>query len=179
MRHVLFEEDLPAALLRSEPREIGVRAEERDPEPHRQLDLRRRRREREHQRELRVADHAPDPCDRARTLEQLLRQRPVAAVDERDRLEAAARLGRVELGDEAEPVVEDARVDRLRGDVDHPRARRPEQAEDETEEPLLVRWEDRDQLVGDVERDRVDDDQHPLDLADRPQGDVRPALPEL
>ncbi len=42
VRHVLLEEDAPASLLRPQPRELGVRAEERDPEPHGKLDLGRR-----------------------------------------------------------------------------------------------------------------------------------------
>ena len=47
------------------------------------------------------------------TPEQLLCQRLVAAVDERDDGEAAARLGRVQLRDEAEVVVDQARQNRL------------------------------------------------------------------
>ena len=72
------------------------------------------------------------------------RQRPVRPVDERDDVEAATRLGRVELGHEAEEVVDDPRQDRLRGDVDHARARAAQQADQQAEEPLLVRGEGRD-----------------------------------
>lgn len=49
--------------------------------------------------ELGVRDEAAIAPDRSGPLEQLLAQRPVAAVDERDRVEAAARLRRVELRD--------------------------------------------------------------------------------
>ena len=118
MRHVLLGEDPSAAGLRPEPLELRVGAVERDPEADGELDLVRRRREREQERELGLGDQGPDPLDRARAPEQLLRQGPVAAVDERDDGEAAAGLGRVELGNEAEVVVDQARQDRLGGHVD-------------------------------------------------------------
>ena len=109
-------------------------------------------------------------------VEQLARERLVAPVDERDGEEAAARLGRVELGDEGEVVVENARVDRLRGDVDDARGGRPQQAEHEHEEALLVGREDRDELRGNVQPDRVHDDERPLDVPDRAQRHGGPEL---
>ena len=138
VRHALLGEDPPAAGLRPQPLERGVGAVERDAEPDGELDLVAGRSRTGEERELGLRDERADPLDRARALEQLLRQRLVAAVDERDDGEAAARLGRVELRDEAEVVVDQARQDRLRGDVDDARVPRAQQAEHEAEEPLLV-----------------------------------------
>ena len=118
VRDALVGEDTPAAGLRPQPLERGVGAVERDPEPDGELDLVRRGREREQERELGLGDESADPLDRSGAPEQLLRQRLVAAVDERDDGEAAARLGRVQLRDEAEVVVDQARQDRLRRHVD-------------------------------------------------------------
>jgi hypothetical protein len=124
------------------------------------------------ERQLRITDQAPDAADGARPGEQLAPERLVPPVDERDREEPVARVGRVELRDEAEVVLENARVDRLRGDVDHARTRCPQEAEHEAQEALLVRGEDRHEVVGDVDADRVHDDHGPLDVADRPQRQI-------
>ena len=178
VRHVLVVEDAPAPALRPEPLERRIGAVERDPEANRELHLVRRGGERQQERQLGLPQQRADPRDRARAREQLPRQRLVPPVDERDDREAAARLRGVQLGHEAEVVVDEPRQDRLGGDVDHARARRAEQAEHETEEALLVGGEDRDQLIRDVHADRVDDDHRPLDVADRAQRDRRPQRPQ-
>jgi hypothetical protein len=85
--------------------------------------------ERQDHRELRVGDEVADASERPGPVEELARERLVAPVDEGDGVEAAPRLGRVQLRYEAEVVVEHPRVDRLRGDVDHARARRAQQAQ--------------------------------------------------
>ena len=70
-------------------------------------------------------------------------------------------------GKQAQVVVDDARVNRLRGHVDEPRARLPQQQEQE-EEALLVRLEHRRRHVRVLERHRAHDDdrllvlRHPL-----------------
>ena len=86
-----------------------------DPEPHGELDLVARR-EGEEEGELRR--HSACGSARSRPAGEQFRQRLVAAVDERDDREAAARLRRVQLRDEAEVVVDQPRQDRLRGHVD-------------------------------------------------------------
>jgi hypothetical protein len=122
VRDALLGEHAPAARFRPEPLELWVGAVERDPQPDRELDLVGRRREGEKERELRLCDERLDPLDRAGAREELLRQRQVAAVDERDDREAAPRLRRVQLGDEAEVVVDQPRQHGLRRHVDDPRA---------------------------------------------------------
>ena len=107
MRHALLLEHAAASRLRAEPVELRVAAVHREPEPHRELHLVVGHAERQEERELGIADQAADAADGAGPREQLARQRLVAAVDERDGDEAVAGLGRVELRDEPEVVVED------------------------------------------------------------------------
>ena len=126
----------------------------------------------------RAARRGRGSLDRTRPSEQLPRQRQVAAVDERDDRKAAARLGRVQLGHEPEVVVEEPGQDRLGGDVDDPRPARAQQAQHEAEEPLLVRGEDGDQMVGNVHADRVDDHHRALDVPNRAQRHRRPQRSE-
>ena len=163
MRDALFLEDAPAALLRAEP------VERRDV-PRRSAAGARSQ----------VASHRAvmqngrtSATSGSPTSERIRRTapgrassfiasgslRPSTSETGKNRARASAR---VELGDEAEVVVEHARVDGLGGHVDDPRARRAQQAQHEAEKPLLVGREDRDQLVGNVHADRVDDDDRSL-----------------
>ena len=108
MRHVLLLEHPTASRLRAEPVERRVAAVDREAERIGEVDLVVGHAEGEDQGDLGLADQAADTPDGAGTREELARERLVAAVDERHGNEALARLGRVELGDEAEVVVEDA-----------------------------------------------------------------------
>jgi hypothetical protein len=143
MRDALLGEHASAPGLGAERRQPRVAAVRGDPEPDGQLDLRLGHRKRHDERKLRLADQGADPLDRPGSPQELLREGLVPPVDERDGGEAPPRLGRVELGDEAEVVVEDPRVNWLRGHVDDPRARRAQQAQHEAEKALLVGGEDR------------------------------------
>ena len=175
MRDALLLEHAPAARLRPEPRERRDRRRRSAARARPPADLVLGDAERQDDRHLGVADQAADPADRARPREQLARQRLVAPVDERDGVEPAARLRRVQLGDEAEVVVEHPRVDRLRRHVDHarPRRRAAGSARGRGTAPRTP-GSTGIQLLRHVEADRVDDDHRPLDVADRAQRDVRP-----
>ena len=139
MLHALICEDAPASGLRAEPVERRIAAVDRELQRLGEANLVRGHAEGDDHRDLGLADQPPDPLERTGTSEELSRQGLVTTVDERHRFEALPRLGRVELGDEREVVVEDARMNRLRGHVDHARLRSAQEAEDEAEEPLLVR----------------------------------------
>jgi len=120
VRNPFFLEDTPASLLRSQPEEFGIGAEDRQLELDGELGLVLRHAEGQDEGHLGVADEAADPADRPRPGQKLPRERLIAAVDERDREEPVARLRCVQLGNEPEVVVEHARVNRLRGDVYDP-----------------------------------------------------------
>ena len=179
MLHVLVDEHAAAPGLGAEPVESRIAAVDRELKMFRQRHLVRGHAERQDERDLRVAEERPDPTERPGPREQLARERLVPAVDERDRVEPAPRFRRVELRDEREVVVEDALVDRLRGDVDHARSRCSQEAEDEAQEALLVRREHRDEVIRHVQADRMDDDDRPLDVSERAKRDSRPDAPEL
>ena len=119
VRYVVLGEHPTAAGLRAEPVQRGVAAVDRELQRLGQSHLVGGHAERDDHRDLGLSDQPPDALERARTSQQLAGERLVAAVHERDGLEAASRLGRVELGDEGEVVVDDPGVDRLGRDVDH------------------------------------------------------------
>ncbi len=178
VRHVLLLEHPAASRLRAEPVERRVGAVRREAEPNCEIHLVVGHAEGQEKGELGIADQAADAPNGAGPREQLPRQRLVAAVDERDGDEAVAGLGRVELGDEPEVVVDEPRMDGLRRHVDNARPGRAEQAQHEAEEALLVRRKDRNEVVRDVEADRVRDDHRSLDVAERAEGDAGPELAE-
>ncbi len=110
---VLLGEHLPAPGLRPQPPERGVASVDRELQRLGETDLLARHAEGDDHRHLGLPDEPPDPCDRAGSSQELPRQGLVAPVDERHRLEAATRLGRVQLGEEREVIVDDTRVNRL------------------------------------------------------------------
>src|SRR3972149_3095087 len=112
MRNVLVREHPTTTGLRAEPVEVRVAPVDGDPERFRERDLVGRHAEGEDHRELRLPHELPDPADGPRAREKLSRKRLVATVDERDRYKTGTRLGSVELGNEAEVVVQHTRVDR-------------------------------------------------------------------
>ena len=120
-----------------------------------------------------------DPAERAGPGEEFLGQGLVATVDQGHRCEASASIGCIELRDEPEVVVEHAWMDGLRRHVDDTGPRSAQKAEHEAEEALFVRGEDRDQVIGNVEADRVHDDDGALDIADRAEGHCRPEGAQL
>ena len=179
MLDALLGEHRPASGLRAQPVQRGVAAVDRKLKLLGESRLVVRHAERDDHPDLGPTDEPPDPFDCTGPREKLPGQRLVPSVDERDRFESAPRLRRVELWNEREVVVDDARVNRLRCHVDHARPRCSQQAQYQAEKALLVGGEDRNQLVGHVEADRVDDDDGPFDVADRAQRDGRPDGAEL
>ena len=111
--------------------------------------------------------------EQPRVVEQLRRQRPRPRVDDRDDLEPLAHVVGVDARHEPQPVVDEPRQDRLRGDVDDVRPRLAQQDEHEAEEPLLVRGQHRREVVRDLEAERVDDDDRPLLGLERAHGQLR------
>ena len=101
--------------------------------------------------------------DQPRPLEELLRQRPRGAVERRDEEEPLARVRRDHAREQVEVVVDDARQDRLRGDVDEPRARLAQEQEQE-QEALLVGLEHRAASGRACRGERRDDDDRLLVL---------------
>ena len=130
-------EHLAAAGLGAEDREVGIGAVERDAEQHGELALERRRVEDGEVGARAVLDPLADALDQPRALEDLLGQRARRGVVGAEQRQARAGVARGDAGEELEVVVQDHRVHRLRGDVDHarPRVAQPDQQE---EQPLLV-----------------------------------------
>ena len=76
-------------------------------------------------------------CEQPRPLQDLLGERARRGVVGAQQREARARVAGRDAGQELEVVLQDHRVDRLRGDVDHARAG-VAQADEQEEQPLLV-----------------------------------------
>ncbi len=153
-RHAGFAEHLAAARLGAEARKLRVAAVQRDPEQHSELSLVRGRVEDRQVGALGVHDAGADALDEPRPLQDLLGERARRGVVGAQQREPRARVARRDPGQELQVVLEDDRVDRLRGHVHHARARvaQPDQQE---QQPLLVEARARDlaQLAL-VERER-------------------------
>ena len=137
MRNAGLAEHLAAAGLGAEVVQLGIEAVQRHVEQHRQLALERRRVEDGQVGRLRVGDRLPDPLDEARPLEDLLRQRPRRAVVGAQHRQPRPGMAGRHARQQVQVVVEDQRMDRLRRDVGHVRARvaQPDQQE---QQPLFV-----------------------------------------
>ena len=98
-------------------------------------------------------------------------QRARPRVADRDEREPPPHVLGVDARHEPQPVVDEPRQDRLRGDVDDVRPRLPQQDQHEAEEPLLVGGQHGREVVGDLEAERVDDDDRPLLRLERPHGE--------
>jgi hypothetical protein len=127
-------EDLAASGLRAEPGERRIHAVQGNPEQDGQAPLERRRVEAGHERAGSVGDSVADPLDQARPLEDLFRQRARRGVVGAEQRQARARMARRDSGEKLKVVLEDERMDGLRGDVDHPSVRvaKPNQQEQES-----------------------------------------------
>ena len=167
MAHALLREEAPAAGLRAVGEEARVGAVHGDAEREREVALQLRRVERDEVRAVGIGHEPADLLEQPRPLEELRGQRPRRAVERRHEVQALARVRRDDPGQQAEVVVDDAGVNRLRRHVDEPRAGLPQQQQQE-EEALLVRLEDGRGHVRVLERHRAHDDdrllvlRHPL-----------------
>jgi hypothetical protein len=119
-RHALLGEQPTGTRLRPERPQTRVRAEDRDVQREREPRLQLAGHEGKDDRQLRIDHQPPNPREQARPVEQLRRQRTRRTVDRRNEKQPAARLGRVELPHETEPVLDNLRQNRLRRHIDHP-----------------------------------------------------------
>ena len=154
MAHALLGEEAPAARLRAVGEEARVGAVHRDAEREREVAFELRRVERDEVRAVGIGNEPADLLEQPRPLEQLRGQRPRRAVERRHEVQALPRVRRDDARQQAEVVVDDARVNGLRRHVDQPRARLPQQQQQE-EEALLVRLDDRGRHVRVLERHRA------------------------
>ena len=136
-RHPGLAEHLAAAGLGAVVAEARVEAVHRDAEQHRELPLQWRAVEHGQVGAARIEDRGADALHEPRPLEDLLGERTGRAVVRREDGEAGPRVARGHAGEELEVVLQQHRVHRLRGDVDHPGAR-VAQPDEQEEQPLLV-----------------------------------------
>src|SRR4029450_7371053 len=108
-----------------------------EPEPKGEIALESRGVEGNHVGAIGIASERTNLVDEPRTLEQLRRERRRAAVVRTHEVEPPPGVTCDDTRQEPEVVVDHARLDRLRGDVDQLRARLPKQEEEE-EISLLV-----------------------------------------
>ena len=167
-------EQLPAAALRPQVEVPGIGAVHGNAEPNRQVPLELGGVVGHQVGPVLVRDEIPDLGQEPRALEDLERQRPQRAVVGHRVEESRPRVGRNDSRQEPEVVVHHVGQDRPRRDVDHARARLPEQEEHE-QEALLHGLEHGRRHVQGVERDRRHDDDRlgvPVQAGDRlPEGD--------
>ena len=167
MPNALLLEQAPAARLRAIGEEARVGAVHRDPEREREVALQLRRVEGDEVRAVGIRHEAADLLEQPRPLEELRGQRPRRAVERGHEVQSLPRVRGNDAREQAQVVVDDARVNRLRRHVDEPRARLPQQQKQE-EEALLVCLEHRRRHVRVLERHRAHDDdrllvlRHPL-----------------
>ena len=84
------------------------------------------------------------------------------------------RISGIKVWHQAEPVIHDTRKHRLRGDIHHPRTRRPQQPQHKTEKPLLIRRQHRAKVRGRIIAQRMHNDIRPRSRLTRPQRQSRP-----
>ena len=124
--------------------EVGqprIRPVHRDAEAQREVALERGRVVGDQVAARAVRDLRRDPGEQSGSLQQLLAERPVGGVVGGEQRQPGQRVARDDPGQQSEVVLDDPRVDRHRGHVDHPQPRLPQQQEQE-EEPLLERLGD-------------------------------------
>jgi hypothetical protein len=85
-----------------------------------------------------IENERSDVFNEPRTLEQLLGERPRRSVERRHEKQPLLGVARDDAWQQAEVIVDDVWVNRLRRDVDHARPRLPEQQQ-QKQIPLFVR----------------------------------------
>lgn len=122
-----------------------------------------------------VGDRGADPTDHPRMVTHLARQGERSRIDDGDQRQPRPRLRGVQAGDEGQPVVDEPRVDRHGGHVDHVGAARGE-PEQVAQEPLLERRQQRLPAGRQVRGDGLHHHDGPRRVAHGPPGEVRPGL---
>ena len=135
--HPGLAEYLPASRLGSQARETRVDAIERYAEEDRQLSLERRRVVDRQVGAGEVGNAGSDPLDQPRALQDLLRERDRGGVVGAKQRQPRPRVARRDAREELEVVLEEERVDGLRGHV-YEMSPRVAEADQEEEQPLLV-----------------------------------------
>ena len=177
MRDLAVGEQPPAAALGPEVGQPGICPVHRDAETQGEITFELGGVVRQQVAVLAVGYLRRDPGQQSRSLQQLRGQRPVRGVVGGQQREPSQRVARDDTGQQSEVVLHDARVDRHRGDVDHPQVRLPQQQEEEQESFLVGlgdgraaaacprdgdRWHHHDGLVVQVELHRRPDRHHAL-----------------
>ena len=115
MGYVLAGKEATAATLRSEVKVSRVSRVHRDPELEGEVALESRDVQGYQVGTTGIDDQAPYLPKKARSVEELLGQRPFRAVEGRDEVQALARVRRDHAREQGQVVVGNARQDRLRG----------------------------------------------------------------
>ena len=136
--HAHLGEEPARAAFGSERGELRVGAIHRHAESERQIAFERRRREGNEVSAVRITRERADLVDEARTLEELRRQGRRPAVVRAHEVKPSARMARDDARKQPEVIVDNARLDRLRGDVDDLRVRLAKEEKKE-EVALLIR----------------------------------------
>src|SRR5262245_37170956 len=131
MWHTLLSEDAATATLRSQPKGLRVGAVHRDSQLQRQITLQGGCVVWHQVRPLKINNQRANVFDQTRPFEQLEAQWPRRRIKRRDQKQALSRVTRNYSRQQIEVIVDDVRVNHLRGHINQASARLPQQQKQE------------------------------------------------